>query len=119
MLPVCVGLACSQGFAIMLMLFTWIRVAACDLRIGTITATFWRSAEDLANFFVLLAMLLIMMAMAGNMLVGTHLLAYSSLQRSVNAVFALMVAGDLSSLNELVRLPTCTDKPVYRGLGYF
>ena len=95
----------------MLMLFIWIRAAACDLRIGTITATFWRAAEDLAHYFVLLAMILIMMAMAGHMLVGTHLASYSTLQQSATAVFALMVAGDLSSLNELVRLPFCTNRP--------
>ncbi len=85
------------------MLFVWLRAASCDLRIGTITATLWHALEDLVYFFLLLGVLLVMMASAGHLLVGTHLEAYSTVLKSIDAAFALLVAGDLSGLHELVR----------------
>lgn len=93
-----------QGLVVVMMIAVWLRLASCDSRIGALLTTLRASAPDLAHFFVLLALLLVLTAAMGHVLIGPHLMLWSTFQYAIESVFTCMVAGELSNINMLVRL---------------
>uniref|UniRef100_A0A061QZ39 Polycystin cation channel PKD1/PKD2 domain-containing protein n=1 Tax=Tetraselmis sp. GSL018 TaxID=582737 RepID=A0A061QZ39_9CHLO len=92
-----------QGLFLALLVTKWLGAVSCDARIGTITATLRNSLGDLAHFFIVTGILIVMTSAMAHVLFGNLLADASSFADAVELVFAGMVSGDFSAISTLVK----------------